>query len=74
MYVENPKKRMKNHGFLLCSALYYMERRGNSYTIRVFFFQKETLFSTFLSYQLSTLFSKHLLGFLPSNSSCMFLL
>ena len=43
MYVENPKKRMKNHGFLLCSALYYMERRDNSYTIRVFFFQRETI-------------------------------
>ena len=43
MYVENPRKGMKNHGlskngmFLLCSALYYGGKSGNSCTIRVFF-------------------------------------
>ena len=42
-----------------------MERRDNSCTIRVFFLKRETLFSTFISYQLSTLFSKDLLRFLP---------
>ena len=56
MYVENSKKGMKNHGlsknetFLLYSALYYMKRRDNSCTTRVFFLNRETLFSTFLSY------------------------
>ena len=40
---------MKNHGlskkgaFLLCSALYCMERRGNSCTIKVFFLKKRDL-------------------------------
>ena len=61
MYVENPKKWMKNHSlskkgaFLLCLALYCMERRGNSCTIRVFFLKKRdlvfylTILSTFYS-------------------------
>ena len=40
-------------------------KRGNPCTIRMFFLKRETLFSTSLSYQLSTLFLKDLLGFLP---------
>ena len=41
------------------------EKRGKPFTIKIFFLQRETLFSTSLSYQLSTLFLKDLLGFLP---------
>ena len=40
-------------------------KKGISCTIRMFFLKRETLFSTLLSYQLSTLLSKDLLGFLP---------
>ena len=61
MYVKNPEKGMKNHGlskngiFLLYSALYYVGKRGHSYTIRVFFLKKRdlvfnlTILSTFYS-------------------------
>ena len=50
MYVENPEKGMKNHGlskngmFLLYSALYYVGKRGHSYTIRVFFLKERPCF------------------------------
>ena len=50
MYVENPKKGMKNHSlgkngmFLFCSALYYVGKRGNSCTIKAFFLKKRPCF------------------------------
>ena len=49
MYVENPKKGMKNHSsskresLLLFSALYYVGNKSISCTIRVFFLKRETL-------------------------------
>ena len=55
-------KWMKNHGL---SKGWKTLRRGNSCTIRVFFLKRETLSPTFVSYQLSTLFLKDLLGILP---------
>ena len=58
-------KTLRNGWKTMVWALYYMKRRDNSCTIRVFFLKRETLFSTFLSYQLSTPFSKDLLRFLP---------
>ena len=48
--MENPKKGKKNHGlskngiFFLCSSLYYVGRRGNSYKIKVFFLKKKPCF------------------------------
>ena len=42
--------------FLLFSALYYVERRGNFYTIRVFFLKRKTLFSIY-SYLINFLLS-----------------
>ena len=61
MYVKNPEKGMKNHYlsknemFLLSSALYYMAKRGHSYTIRVFFLKKRPCFLP--SYLINFLFS-----------------
>ena len=46
MYVENPRKGMKNHGlstngmFLLYSDLYYVWKIGHSCTINVFFLKE----------------------------------
>ena len=62
MYVENPKKGMKNHSlskngmFLLRSDLYYVRKRGHSCTIRVFFFKKRPCFlpSYFVNFPLSS--------------------
>ena len=50
MYVENPRKGIKNHGLskngmlLLYLALYYVGKRGISCAIRVFFFKEIPFF------------------------------
>ena len=50
MYVETPRKWMKNHSwtkngmFLLCSALYCVGKRGHSCIIRVFFLKEISCF------------------------------
>ena len=50
MYMENPRKGMKNHGlskngmFLLYSDLYYVRKRGHSHTIKVFFLKEMSCF------------------------------
>ena len=79
MYVENPRKGMKNHGlstngmFLLYSDLYYVWKIGHSCTINVFFLKERPCFylpilSTFHSLlYLST-------SVLTLKYSCMFLL
>ena len=79
MYVKNPKKgikkpRFEQEGIILALFSFVLYgKRGNPYTIRMFFLKKETLFSTLLSYQLSTLFSKDLLGFFPKiPTACFF--
>ena len=70
MYVENLRKEMKNHGlsknemFLLYSDCIMCEKRSLLYNKGVLP-SRETLSSTFLSYQLSTLLYKYLLGILP---------
>ena len=76
MYMENPKKWMKNHGlskkwiFLLCSVLYCMERRGHSCTIRLFFLKKRDLVFYFTI--LSTFYSllKRLTWVLTQKAAC----
>ena len=77
MYMENPSKGMKNYSlskngmFLLCSDLYYVKKRGFSFTIRVFLLKESPCL---LSYQLSTLFSQISTWILTLKYSCMFLL
>ena len=63
MYVEYPRKWMKNHGlnkngmFLLYSALHYVGKIGNSCTIRVFFLKEKPCFlpSYLVNFLLSSL-------------------
>ena len=61
---EKPRFEQERIILALLSFVLY-GKRGNPCTIRMFFLKRETLFSTSLSYQLSTLFLKDLLGFLP---------
>ena len=70
---ERDKK--KNHGlsknemFLLCSAFYYVGKRGNSCTIRVFFFKERPCFlpSCLINFLLSS--QKIYLGSHPQNTA-----
>ena len=73
MYVETPRKGMKNLGlsknrmFLLCSALQYVGKRGNSCTIRVFFLKERPYFLP--SYLINfLLFSQKIFGSYPQNT------
>ena len=73
--MENNRKWMKNHGLskngmlLLCYALYYVGKRGNSCTIRVFFLKERpcSLLSYLINFILSSL--KIYLGSYPKNTA-----